>query len=473
MSATTAPAAADDRILIRVLIASSIELRAEREALDSLIETELAARPDLERIYRFECLRWEEDAASVGGERINLQIDRSLDLEDVDFVIAVVWRRIGSGTREEIERALARDRAVGRPALLVYRRRAPCPGEPEERARWQEVENYCSELVDRAQIVSEVDDGADLVERVRRQLPKLLPSPSHAGEPAKPEAARRGFLALGSAAVALSFATLVLTRTISFPDRGVGFWPVLLILLAPPVLAALALSARWAFGRLLDSFVATWFSPDYRNEELYRAFDWFVPARVLPERVLRPLAKSLTADIGRWSLVALLLLAPVAGQWSALFDEILLWDLVVGTEVVLSEGGDGAAEGRTCGDEPKGNRESVESCYVDRRPSGRFPLGLQDSRARGHYESLRDRLVLVYARGKFERSEGLSSGEKRLANLGPQVFPPWQPGIYLALLALSAGAQLHGLWRLGRLARELRPRRAPAERVAADSALGA
>lgn len=355
----------DDRCLIRILIASSNELRPEREALDRLVEEELAVRPDLARNFRFQCLRWEEDATPTHGQRINLQIDKSLDLDDLDIVIGLVWRRIGSGTREEIELSRRRSGTVGRPTVLIYRRREPYPASRQARALLDEVDAFCRELVDQDQIVSEVDDVADLTSRVREQLPRVLPTPHHQHR-TEPALANRRFLIFGGLTLALSTATLVLTQTMSFPTNNVGWWPVLLTLMAAPTLGILALLTRWTFGHLLDSFVYIWFSPAYRNEEIYRAFDWVIPTRVLPERVRRPLARTPGSDVWRWGLLSLLLGAPVVGQYTAIFDEILLWDLVVGRDVIVSTTAASSSrspDGRPCGEEPAGtpNRSKVVS----------------------------------------------------------------------------------------------------------------
>lgn len=457
--------APDDRPLIRVFIASSIELAEERRALDELIEGELADRPDLARSFRFVCLRWDEDAAP--GPKplgINDQIDRSLDLDDVDIVIALLWRKIGEGTRQEIERTRERFLRQSRPSLLVYRKRGPNQ-EPENEAVLRDreaVDTFCRSLVDRDQIVTSFDGIEALIERVRAHLPALLPIPRKVGEPGSPLLLARWLLRSGLASAAMTAATLLLTTRMSFPDRRVGFWTVLCVLAAPPILAVSGLATRWLFGRLLDSFVRAWCSSAYRDADLYRAFQLFLPTHLLPPRLRRQLATGLASNTLRWSLTVTLLGAPLIGQYSALFEEILLWPVMVGEDIVLGAGAPPNAPlsplGKPCGTEPAANKEPVETCYVDTRAGGRWPLGLRNPVVRDKY--LRAGAIFVHAANKFD--EGWGPGERWRANRGPQIFLPWQPALYLLLFAGSGLAWLHGLWRLARIARELRPATRPA-----------
>lgn len=113
--------------LIRVVVVSPGDVRAERDVLGRVVE-ELNRRVAPSRGRRLSLWRWEADARSglhVDGPQG--LIDEMMEISSADLVMGIFWKRFGtpthdaqSGTEHELRRAWAAWMEVGRPDVMVY-----------------------------------------------------------------------------------------------------------------------------------------------------------------------------------------------------------------------------------------------------------------------------------------------------------------------------------------------------------------
>ena len=98
--------------MIKIFVASSNELQAEREALagcELRLNGWLVDRGEEERVERS---MWEYQDSSMGVERKQDEYNR--ELRNCDAVMALFWRKFGEYTEEEFQTALAERRHGGR-----------------------------------------------------------------------------------------------------------------------------------------------------------------------------------------------------------------------------------------------------------------------------------------------------------------------------------------------------------------------
>lgn len=110
-----------------VFISSANELAEERAIACEVIEELNRASHALDHGYRFASLIYERDAVSDVGRPQDV-IDRNMArVEDVDLFVCILWRRLGEGTTEELDRALASYAKQGRPRLIFMRSKRGFP----------------------------------------------------------------------------------------------------------------------------------------------------------------------------------------------------------------------------------------------------------------------------------------------------------------------------------------------------------
>ena len=113
--------------LLKVFVASPGDVKAERDALESVI-TEVNRTAVTQDGVVLQLVKWETDATpgvAIGGPQS--VIDPQIPVEECDIVIGIFWRRFGtpttfgdSGSSHEIERACEAAIHKGKPKVMVY-----------------------------------------------------------------------------------------------------------------------------------------------------------------------------------------------------------------------------------------------------------------------------------------------------------------------------------------------------------------
>jgi hypothetical protein len=112
---------------VRVVVASPGDVARERAVAQTVVD-ELNRGVAADRGCRLSLWRWEIDARpGMHLEGLQGLIDELMDIEDIDVVVGLFWKRFGtptgeaaSGTEHELRRAWAAWRERGRPEVMVY-----------------------------------------------------------------------------------------------------------------------------------------------------------------------------------------------------------------------------------------------------------------------------------------------------------------------------------------------------------------
>jgi hypothetical protein len=424
---------------VRIFLASSVELIEERSGFAQML-TALNARPDLQRSYLLQPVRWEADAFGADSSDIDQTIKRSTDFETLHIVVVIVWNKIGEGTRGEYELARRLWSLRKRPRLLVFARTPSPTTNPEA---LQGVRQFKERLIAAGVLPNEYTSPKEFFSRLAEQLPTLLPRPE-LRERTSLANIRRSFVRWAAINSSLAIGAVVLCRLMNFPDTWVSLLTILVILAAPIVLFVGSLIVLWYYHRLLALLRDLWFSPDFTDQALYDAFRNVIPRFATPVQLHKQFPRSPVSVLFTLVLLFFIFFLPVVGQYQCLFEEILTWEYAVSHEVVRGSDGLPVVDAQ-------GN---VESRYVDRRRAW-WPFRLQDQTVRQYHEQ-EDGPIYVHARGKFflDTRQLPPLAERFRGNLGPEVFLPWQPWSYLGLLLATGGLGLWTLLRLGRFRRE-------------------
>ncbi|HEX6185658.1 MAG TPA: HEAT repeat domain-containing protein [Pyrinomonadaceae bacterium] len=140
----------EQKRILRVVVASPGDVRAERDLLPGVLE-ELNRSVAAERGLLLELRRWETDAyPGFHLEGPQGLIDPILKVEECDILIGIFWKRFGtptaearSGTEHEIMRACAAWEERGRPQVMVYfNQKAYAPRSKEETDQWGQVLDF-------------------------------------------------------------------------------------------------------------------------------------------------------------------------------------------------------------------------------------------------------------------------------------------------------------------------------------------
>lgn len=161
----------------RVVVVSPSDVHQYRDALEQVIG-ELNRTDFLRQGIVATTWRWELDAVpalSLSGPQDI--IDRQMQIEDCDLVVAIMWTRIGTvgpdgltGTEHEVDRALAAWGETGRPNVAMYFCTAEFyPPGSEAAAQFTKVLAF-KERVSAAHLTVEVKNVNDFERKVRSHL---------------------------------------------------------------------------------------------------------------------------------------------------------------------------------------------------------------------------------------------------------------------------------------------------------------
>jgi hypothetical protein len=113
---------ADLSLALRVFVASSSELRPEREAAEEVVRS--LAREAAHQRLLLESFLWEEDSHPFFGRP---QATLNEDLLRSEHVVVILWNRVGEGTREELIRSLDQAYRGQSDNVSIYFKTAPPP----------------------------------------------------------------------------------------------------------------------------------------------------------------------------------------------------------------------------------------------------------------------------------------------------------------------------------------------------------
>jgi hypothetical protein len=142
--------------VLRIVISSPSDVRAERDAVEAAVET---LNPVLLKVnvpFQFRVSRWERDAIpGLHPSGPQGRIDEALNIPDCDFLVGIFWKRFGtpvagsgSGTEHEIRQAIAAWEKKRSPQLLLYFNEIPFAAEtPEAEAQSQKLKAFVQELL--------------------------------------------------------------------------------------------------------------------------------------------------------------------------------------------------------------------------------------------------------------------------------------------------------------------------------------
>jgi hypothetical protein len=416
-----------ERPAFRVFLASSSELREERSRFSALVR-DIGTLAGLARRVELRPVVWEHDAFGV-GETIHESIKNSTEFQTLDVVVIVVWNRLGDGTLREYSDARSLWNVHKRPLLLAFFR---TPSQGADPSGFNDVLRFKERLLQEGVATNEYSTPDEFQQRLREQLPKCVPMGS-SGEPSAFPALRRRFVGTALAGVGLGSASIFLCRTVSFPVIDETF--VYLVLALPVALALVSAMETWYYHRVLDSLISIWHSPKYVDQEAYEMFRSLVPRFAIPLQLRKQFPAGSSSLWLVCSILMVIFLVPLVGQYQCLFEEVLLWEYTVSHEHTTDSSG------------------RILSRYVDRRRT-RWPFGLQDEAVRAKQREGRARTIYVHAQGAFKKSQPLSSSEEFRRNLGPEVFLPGQAWLYVILMLLTSAEGGWVFWRLARFPRE-------------------
>jgi len=133
--------------ILRVVVASPLDVQRERSALDDVV-AEVNRGVAADRGVRLELVRWETDSYP-GFDPKGPQglIDPILRITDCDLLIGIFWKRFGtptlgagSGTEHEIQAAYEAWQRSGTPQIMVYFNEQPAaPTSSDETDQWTRV----------------------------------------------------------------------------------------------------------------------------------------------------------------------------------------------------------------------------------------------------------------------------------------------------------------------------------------------
>jgi hypothetical protein len=323
------PAAA----IFRVFLASSSELSEERQRFPGLLR-DINRRPDIQRRFELSPVLWERDAFGI-TETIHDTIRTSVEFETLHVVVLVVWNRLGEGTLREYEEARALWKVHRRPLLLVFFRRPPADADPTALA---DVLRFKRRLLDEGVATNEYTTAGELDQRLAEQLPRCLPAVA-SEEPTSFRALRRRFFVAGGTSVLITAVTMFVCRIMSFPTDRVTETGVYLVIFAPVLLFLAAAMTTWYYHRLLGALKRLWHSPDWTDEAAYEAFRHLVPGGSIPARLRARFPTGWSSTILTIAGLGLVFLAPVVGQYQAIFEELLVWEYTVSREFTVDRAG--------------------------------------------------------------------------------------------------------------------------------------
>ena len=414
----------DPRPLVRIFLASSQDLREEREHFEAMIGR-IAQNPAITRQYRLAPTHWQQGGGDTEGRTVQEQIMKSLEFDEVAIVLMLIGSYVGPGTREEYETAkrlrIEHDKW---PKILAFFK---CHTDGVTLIGNESVKAFHRQVIeDNIGVPINYADEDQLKQRLEKQLADLL-LPKVRRDRTSGERLRRLFFVWAAIGVVLSVALLIVSRMMGFPDDNVSQGKVLFILFGPPLLFIQFLVISWLLWRLVKEFDFAWNSVEYADERIYAVFRNLFPRSVMPRHLRESFPVDPLGDVLAWGLLLLVLGLPLAAHYNCVFDELLEWEFVVEPHMLAEPPA------------PKDSTEAnpVRSLYVEHKL--KWPYTLREI---PEFDRNGKRLagpVYVYSpRGNLGVEKKFGKVDAHRMNMGPEVVPPYQPMGYVAMFAIQA-----------------------------------
>lgn len=410
----------DPRPTVGVFLASGQEFFTARSHFEEMIER-LAHLPHIARSYKLAPVHWQQGGGDTHGSTLQKQIASSVRLQEVPIVLVVIGSYVGPGTREEYEMTAVLRRTHGAwPKILVFFR---CHNDGVTLLGNQDVKAFHEQVInDRLTVPTHFRNEADLEQKLAGRLQDLLLKVPTT-DPSRGERLRRSFFGVALIGIAISVTAIFVSSTMAFPDNNVSEMRVLTILGAPPILFIIGGFTLWLFHQLIQEFHRAWNSVSYSDEGVFAIFRFVFPPPVIPQPLRERFADSPLATMSTVILLLLIFGTPLAAQFDCIFKQILQWDYVIDPHILV---GDAISD-------QSSQRTLVRSRYIERRPI-KWPYRLINPEVVQQYTT-NPSTIYVYAEGQFGNPESdLQKPFRR--NIGPQVFLPWQPLLYLGMLMI-------------------------------------
>ena len=153
--------------------------------------------------------------------------------------------------------------------------------------------------------------------------------------------------------------------------------------------------------------------------EIYTLFRNLLPPLFLPESIRSRFPSTFLSNAIPACALFLVFFLPVGGQYGCVVTEMLTWQYAITHEWEPIEG----------------NENVVKSKYVDDHRK-LYPFGLQNEDVKLKYKEESGGVIYVHAQGKFGDEKEKCSENCFRKNLGPEVFLPYQPMLYIFLMAI-------------------------------------
>lgn len=430
----------DPRPAVGVFLASGQEFYALRSRFEQII-VRLTRLPNIARSYKLTPVHWQQGGGPTEGNTLQKQIESSVRLQEIPILLVLIGSYIGPGTREEYETAAALRRRHGAwPKILVLFK---CQENGVTLLGNEDVQAFHKQVIsDGLTVPVHFRNQGEFEGRLADRLQDLFLGVPKT-DPTRGERLRRSFLAFALAGLTVSALAIFVSSTMAFPDNEVSWTRVFIILAAPPLLFILGGHTLWLLHQLIAEFHRAWNSISYSDEHVFEIFRLIFPPPVIPQPLRKRFADSPLATMTTFVLLILIFGAPLAAQFDCIFKEILQWDYVIDPHILLED---------PISAQPS-KQALVRSRYVERGPIN-WPYQMSNPEVVQQY-TRNASTIYVYAEGQFGAPEkDIQQPFRR--NIGPQVFLPWQPRLYIGMLTVHAAITIWLLMLLVKLPNSVR-----------------
>ena len=437
----------DNRPPVAVFLASGQEFKSERQNFEALIKR-LGNLPNIARNYKLIPVHWQQGGGDTDGRTLQEKILESTHMEDVPIIVVLVGTYIGSGTLEEYETAISLREVQGSwPEIWVFFK---CRTDGVTLIGDSKVfEFHKRVLSDNITVPIHFRNESEYESKLEKELVEGLPVPKI--DPVKGEILRKRFYLVGMIAFAVSLIAIFYSSIMRFPDNA-SWTGVLIIIISSPIAFLLGITTLWYLYRLIEEFHYAWNSVNYSDARMFDVFKNLIPTPLVPDPLRKKFPKSRIGVALNSLLLFLILCTPLAAQFVCTFNEMInKWDYVIDPDELVS----------SPKPEDSSKNNPVHSRYVECHPL-KWPYSLKTPEVRNRYKN---QVIYVYAEGKLDSKEKFGTPDAFRENIGPEVFLPWQPLIYIGMLVLQTVLTFWLLAKLLLLSKEARQGRKYFKRI--------
>jgi len=147
---------------IRIFLASSSELKADREAFEIEINRKNKLLKD--KGVFLELVNWEDLSAKMSLTRSQDEYNKQIGATDLFVLLA--WNKVGKYTEEEFDVAYRLFKSSGKPSIFTWFKEPPKAAEPS-------LDRFKKKLDGKGHFFSRYNDAADLWVQFNKELDRL------------------------------------------------------------------------------------------------------------------------------------------------------------------------------------------------------------------------------------------------------------------------------------------------------------